>query len=279
MPGVVLLAGAGPASRDSQLATAEALAAHGIAVLVADKRAEASDWLHRDFDLLADDAAAAVEGLVTQSAVDPRRIGIVGFSEGGWVATLAVGRSPSVGFLALASAPIVTPLVQAAWLADSRLTTAPDWVRRLPATVLAGGRGLVDYLEADPTSALARLRVPVYAVWGAADRAVPVASAIRMLTDNSAAPVSAVVLLETGHDLHGQKPGPEWSVRMAGWIRGLPHTATESVSGVQPTSMAGAPVPPHPAWYLLPAYHLLAGAALATAASFLPVRTRKRVQT
>ena len=102
--------------------------------------------------------------------VDPRRIGILGFSEGGWVAPLAVQAAPQrFAFLVLASAPIVTPLEQSVWIVDEKLAGAPQAMRRMAATALASGRTLINYLGFDVRSTLATLDLPVYAIWGAAD--------------------------------------------------------------------------------------------------------------
>ena len=82
------------------------LAGHGYAALVFDKRgtgASSGSWREVGLEPLADDVAAAVKLLAARSDVDARRIGIVGFSEGGWVAPLAAARTPLVRFIATIS--------------------------------------------------------------------------------------------------------------------------------------------------------------------------------
>lgn len=44
------------------------------------------------FDLLAADVIAAVEALRARKDIDARRIGLVGISQGGWIAPLAASR-------------------------------------------------------------------------------------------------------------------------------------------------------------------------------------------
>jgi uncharacterized protein len=82
------------------------LAGHGYAALVFDKRGtgqSSGSWREAGLEPLADDVAAAVKLLAARTDVDPRRIGIVGFSEGGWVAPLAAARTPLVRFIATIS--------------------------------------------------------------------------------------------------------------------------------------------------------------------------------
>jgi dienelactone hydrolase len=70
-------------------------AAHGIATLVFDKRGtgrSGGDY-GQDFDQLAGDVLAAVSWIRKQPRIDPQRIGLAGYSQGGWVAPLAASRS------------------------------------------------------------------------------------------------------------------------------------------------------------------------------------------
>ena len=110
-PAVVLITGSGPQDRDETvmghrpfLVLADHLTRQGIAVLRCDDRgfgkstgnfAKAVD---ADF---VDDALAAVSYLRTRQEIDPRRIGLVGHSEGGVVAPRAAVRSPEVAFIVL----------------------------------------------------------------------------------------------------------------------------------------------------------------------------------
>ncbi len=77
------------------------LASNGIATLVFDKRGtgcSGGQYLQR-FDALSDDVAAAASWLKTQPEVDLARIGLAGFSQGGWVAPLAALKEPSIRFV------------------------------------------------------------------------------------------------------------------------------------------------------------------------------------
>jgi len=70
-------------------------AAHGLAVLVFDKRGtgKSGGEYGQDFDQLAGDVLAGVAWVRRQPLIDPGRIGLAGYSQGGWVAPLAASRS------------------------------------------------------------------------------------------------------------------------------------------------------------------------------------------
>lgn len=58
---------------------------------------------------LAEDALDAVDLLVEEALVDPARVGLVGFSQGGWIAPLASNRSTNVSFVVTVSGSVATP--------------------------------------------------------------------------------------------------------------------------------------------------------------------------
>ncbi len=112
LPAAVILQGSGDSDRSNSWAAgiAEELAASGVAVLLTDKRGcglSEGDWRNAGFDDLALDALAGVEFLMTLPEVDPDRIGVVGLSQGGWVAPIAAARSSEVAFVIVVSGAAV----------------------------------------------------------------------------------------------------------------------------------------------------------------------------
>ncbi|AHM61027.1 alpha/beta fold family hydrolase [Flammeovirgaceae bacterium 311] len=70
----------------------------GIAVFYFDKRgvgASEGSWYKADFNDRAADAKAAIDYLKQHSAIDSSRIGVVGHSQGGWIAQLVTSRYPN----------------------------------------------------------------------------------------------------------------------------------------------------------------------------------------
>ena len=261
MPGLVLVHGAGRGGRDSMIATAHAFAAAGTAVIIYDKRTAGYSVLARDYAVLAKDAIRAAQVLADAPGVDPRRIGILGFSEGGWVAPLAVQAAPQrFAFLVLASAPIVTPLEQSLWIVDEKLAGAPQAMRRTAAAALASGRTLINYVGFDVRSTLATLDLPVYAIWGADDPIVPINVAVRRLTDAAPYPVTVRILRSAEHQL---SPESGWEVDLANWIASPPNLEVDDITGVEPASAAGVGSLPGSRWYLNPILHTVVSAGVA----------------
>lgn len=285
IPGIVLVAGAGRTTRDDLADEAEALARGGLAVLTYDKRRDGCSPVARDDDRLADDALAALDVVAGQPGVDPERVGLLGFSEGGWGVPLAAERSPfrvrlagtgepaRVAFTVLVSPPVVSPLEQVVWTADRRLATAPEVVRSTVASVLTTGRPVVDHLDADVRPALAAAPQPTYAVWGAADRTVPVRVAVERLRAAGGDRTRVEIVAGAGHRL---PLASGWAERVSDWVRrGYPDDAV--VRGAQPDTLVGLPTLPTPGPLTDPRLHLALAAVAALVAGLWPrIRTSSR---
>jgi uncharacterized protein len=76
-------------------------AAHGVAAFCYDKRGVGSSQgkLTMNFHTLAADMGAAVERLKRHRAIDPTRIGVGGFSQGGWIGPLAASERADIRFV------------------------------------------------------------------------------------------------------------------------------------------------------------------------------------
>lgn len=110
---VVIVAGAGPSTRDDLLPLASALSRSGVAALVYDKRSDGYTFRHRDFDTLAEDAADAGHFLAEHWATHDARLAVLGISEGGWIVPRAAVAAPHLfSAVLLVSAPVVTPLAK-----------------------------------------------------------------------------------------------------------------------------------------------------------------------
>jgi pimeloyl-ACP methyl ester carboxylesterase len=109
-PAVFLFHGSGPQGRD--LSTARWFAEQGFAALTYDKRGvgeSTGDFRAGPFMDLCDDGLAAVEYLKSRKEIDPRRIGVWGLSQGGWLGPLAASRSADISFVIAVSGPGVSP--------------------------------------------------------------------------------------------------------------------------------------------------------------------------
>ena len=113
------------------------LAQNGIAAFIYDKRGsgESSGDPDSTLDELAGDAVAAVQALQFRADIAPDRVGIGGFSQGGYVAPLAASRYGRIAFLVVGAAPGVTPAEQNEFAAGRGLQrrglAAPDIERAM----------------------------------------------------------------------------------------------------------------------------------------------------
>lgn len=260
VPGVVLVAGSGSADENSMRAEALALAKRGISVLSYDKDETHYSPLNRDYEALADDAADAATWLAAQSGIDPTRVGLLGFSEGGWVAPVAAARSAAshspghdpISFVGMVSAPVVTPLENAAFTIDQAIAEWPAPVRAMTATAMSGGRWLCNYLDVDLRTRIDRLTIPVLAVFGADDPTVPIAEATDRL--RAIAPNAAVEIVG-GASHHVPVTTGDWISRAAAWM-GDPTTLSPGIAGAPATQKVGLLSLPTRSWFLHPGIHL-----------------------
>lgn len=112
---VVLITGSGAQDRDESLfghkpflVLADALTRRGIAVLRSDDRGVGKSTGNFAAATTADfatDTEAAVAWLKTRTEIDPRRIGLLGHSEGGVIAPMIAARNSAIAFIVLLAGP------------------------------------------------------------------------------------------------------------------------------------------------------------------------------
>lgn len=120
-PAVVLVSGSGPQDRNEDIMgfrpfeiLAHRLSNEGIAVLRYDDRGFAKStgpgvMESTSFDL-AEDAVAAVACVRKQERIDPKRIAVMGHSEGGLIAPMVAAEDPDLAGIVLMAGPGVTGL-------------------------------------------------------------------------------------------------------------------------------------------------------------------------
>jgi uncharacterized protein len=179
-PAVVLITGSGPQNRDEEIygfkpfrILADHLTRSGIAVLRYDDRGvgeslgSVAQATTLDF---AGDAAAAVTFLGTRPDIDPKKIGLLGHSEGGIVAPMVAARKEGIAFVILMSGIGVTGeriLVDQAELigraqgaSDEEVRNETEIQKRVFAAARSG-QGWDDVRAAAKKEALARIaRMP-----------------------------------------------------------------------------------------------------------------------
>lgn len=192
-PGVVFIHGSGTSRRDNPwyLTFAEEMRSNGFAVLLPDKRgSEASDgdWRDTSFEELATDTQAAYAFLSQVPEVDAARIGVIGFSQGGWIVPIVASREPSVAFVVSLSGAGVTAEEQLAFEEVNNIVQMGTYrfVARLIARFTIPSikqrntwRATAGY---DPMPYWNDVEAPAFAAFGGNDTNVPVEESIRRLS-------------------------------------------------------------------------------------------------
>ena len=200
-PAVVIVSGSGGNDRYGHIrgfaaygVIADHLARSGNAVLLLDRRGvggSAGNWKHERIEDRTRDVLAATRWLKARPEVDPAHVGILGHSQGGWVAEQAAADSADVSFIVLMAGPGETVREQVltdernellrsgrpAAEADARVRTVNRWLAVMdaiaPACRLVRLHPLCYTVEYDPAPALRRIHVPVLALFGGLDTMVP----------------------------------------------------------------------------------------------------------
>lgn len=116
-PVVVVVHGSGRDSAVDAYSTPYLFASHGIAALVYDKRGTGGSegTYTQNFHVLARDVVAAVDWLRERPEIDPSRIHLAGYSQGGWIAPLAASKTQGIRSLLINYGPMVPVTGEDRW--------------------------------------------------------------------------------------------------------------------------------------------------------------------
>jgi hypothetical protein len=212
-PAALLLTGSGAQDRDESLmghkpflVIADYLSRRGIAVLRVDDRGVGGSAGNVMDATIADnvrDAAAAVGFLRGHPRIDPRRVGLIGHSEGGWVAPALALELDDVAFVVMLAGPAVSPYDLLAAQTRAVLEASGDV---LVEEQVALSRGMLDVIREEPDDerAIAAMRQTV-AAW------------LLALPPDVAAQVRA----QTGNEAYQAQLTQSMRTQTTPWFRGL----------------------------------------------------------
>jgi pimeloyl-ACP methyl ester carboxylesterase len=182
---VVIVHGSGQETR--MTAFAELLAKNGISVLTYDKRGVGkSGGIYAgpevgsnnvgsyNLNLLAKDVSAAINMLHQQDKNTP--IGILGFSQAGWIIPIAANQNPLVEFMVLFSCPTITTLEQLRFQFYTAGRTN-FWENHTESDVrehIKNDPDKYQFTSTDPKVSLGKLSIPGLWLFGEKDIQIPV---------------------------------------------------------------------------------------------------------
>jgi pimeloyl-ACP methyl ester carboxylesterase len=191
---VVLVHGSGKETRMIEMASL--LARNGIAVFTYDKRGVGkSGGLYAgpevgtnnidpsNLNLLALDASAAANTLLAHLPANHGPLGIMGFSQAGWIIPVAAKRNPKVSFMILFSCPVVTTLEQLRFQFYTQ-GKSNFWETHTEAEArehIKSDPDRYQFTATDPRGALAKLSIRGLWLFGGKDVQVPVQLSIEHL--------------------------------------------------------------------------------------------------
>jgi len=180
MPAFMMMHGSEQGRRDNfgNQVMAHFMISRGFAVLNYDKRGVGeSEGLYQEsaskanLQKHAEDAIAGVEYLAYRPEVDAKRIGLIGFSQAGWVIPLATSKSEAISNFVILSGPVASTSHESLFSGytndgDSIANFDDDKITHQLRDLKPGGF--------DPLPILAEVHQPGLWLWGSVDKSVPV---------------------------------------------------------------------------------------------------------
>ena len=185
---VILVHGSGQEKRMINLASN--LANNGVAVLTYDKRGVyagpevgTNNIDSANLNLLALDASAAAQSLFSHLPDKNIPLGLVGFSQAGWVIPIAAEKNSEVRFIVLFSGPAVTTLEQLRFqfYTNGKTNFLETHTEADVREHIKNDLDRYQFSATNPLNALIRLKIPGLWLYGGQDIQVPVGLSIERL--------------------------------------------------------------------------------------------------
>ncbi len=208
-PTAVIIHGSGTSRRNSvwYLSVTKYLQNQGVAVLLPDKRGSVKSegrWLGASFEALATDTVSAINYLKQQQMFTPSSIGLIGMSQGGWIAPIAATYSNEVSFVVSFSGAIVTPEEQ---LVHEEVYNIAPYTYHFLASLFAPVTAkmfmkkefFVPWAGFDPIPYWKEVQSPVFVALGENDENVPVEASVNRIKENGLSGFMVKTYPDGGH--------------------------------------------------------------------------------
>ncbi len=230
---VVIVHGSDPVKREMEFA--RRLADKGIAVLTYDKRGVGeSGGVYvgpsvgtnnidtANLNLLAQDADAAVKTFRTYLKDKKIPIGLVGFSQAGWIIPIAANKDPEIKFMVLFSCPTITTLEQLRFQFYTNGNTN-FWENHTQDDAVEHTKNDPDryqFTATDPKISLNTLSIPGLWLYGEKDIQIPVKLCIEHLNTFKAQgkPFEYALLSKLGHSTSSRNDTEPFDIAVQ-WIK------------------------------------------------------------
>lgn len=218
-PAAVVIHGSGTSHRDNgwYLTLTKHLQDNGIVVLLPDKRGSEKsegDWRTSSFEDLATDARAAIEYLRRQQSVPLSGIGVIGMSQGGWIAPIVAKELDDLAFLVSMVGSVVTPREQLLYEENYNLRQV-GFLPGISDVLAYVGSANVRYLvqpklyelidDYDPLPLWRDISINCLALFGADDTNVPSAESAKRLISLDNPHIRVKVYEGSGHALESPR--------------------------------------------------------------------------
>jgi dienelactone hydrolase len=215
-PAFMMLHGSEQGTRDNfgNKVMAHYMISQGFAILNYDKRGVGdSEGTYQEaasptnLQRHADDAIAGVEYLASRPEIDSKRIGLIGFSQAGWVIPLAASQSNVISHIVILSGPVASTSHENLF---SDYTNDGESIKNFEDAEITQRLRELNPGGFDPVPVISKLHQSGVWLWGSVDKSVPVtfsAENLQALIDSGKSNFSYQILPNGDHNLNSSANG------------------------------------------------------------------------
>lgn len=210
-PIAVLIHGSGTSSRDNAwyLTFAKYLQENGIGVLLPDKRGSEKsegEWVGATLETLATDTQSALHFLRNHPTYNRAKVGVIGLSQGGWIAPIVAEQNKDLSFVVNVSASMTTTDEQLEF--EEFHNIAPytyNFIAKLVSPQTAGNikkkNNVAPLMGFDPVPFWKNVHAPVFIAYGDGDTNCPVERSIKIINTASLSHFKTKIYYKGGHGI------------------------------------------------------------------------------